>query len=334
MDAIDKGMPRVFAGYSLNKSTRKNSSSGGLFFEIGQYIINVLHGYVWGVISDEKIIEYRCAETIIELKEQMGSKYVQADTCRLFAGIEEQIKEKKHILVVGTPCVIVAVKKRFGNYSYLYTIDLVCHGVGSPKIYNSYLDYYSKGNKITRVVFRNKSHGWRRYTIVIEGSDGQILHTNDVIDDEYITLFNENYILRPSCYNCVFANSHREGDVSLADFWGYKTAKGDELDDDKGISAIIINNDRGQFLIDSIKTNVFIEDKTMNDVSLFQRTMKEPSKKPMNYNDFWKVYNEKGWECVKLYGKRGNKYWERFKLSKLGRFIIMYKLCLKSKKIR
>ena len=62
-------------------------------------------------------------------------------------------------------------------------------------------------------------------------------------------------MFRPSCYNCKFANIHRPGDVTLGDFWGIE--KNDPaFDDNKGVSLILINTEKGNKLFNMAKENV------------------------------------------------------------------------------
>lgn len=71
----------------------------------------------------------------------------------------------------------------------------------------------------------------------------------------YKLLYHSNYILRPSCYNCVFANYDRLSDITLGDFWGIDRVMPD-YDDNKGISLVLINSHKGKILFDHVKEKV------------------------------------------------------------------------------
>lgn len=66
-------------------------------------------------------------------------------------------------------------------------------------------------------------------------------------------MFLQNLCLRPSCYACSFKKENRESDMTLADFWGCGNICPD-LDDDKGLSMILIHSEKGKGIFDSIKS--------------------------------------------------------------------------------
>ena len=64
------------------------------------------------------------------------------------------------MLYSGTACQIEALKNILGReYDNLITIDILCHGVPSPKLWKKYLDYQEKqaGAAVRKISFRDKS---------------------------------------------------------------------------------------------------------------------------------------------------------------------------------
>ena len=60
-------------------------------------------------------------------------------------------------MFVGTPCQIHGLKLFLRkDYENLITVDFVCHGVPSPKIWKIYLNKTAKTNDIKQISFRNK----------------------------------------------------------------------------------------------------------------------------------------------------------------------------------
>ena len=57
-------------------------------------------------------------------------------------------------------------------------------------------------------------------------------------------MFLNNLSLRSSCYECKFTTTKRYGDITLGDFWGIGR-KYPQWDDDKGISVVMLNTDKG-----------------------------------------------------------------------------------------
>jgi len=65
-------------------------------------------------------------------------------------------------------------------------------------------------------------------------------------------LFLSDIALRESCYNCNFKLGNKYSDITLGDFWGVKNVY-PEMYDKKGVSAIIINTEKGNKLFELIK---------------------------------------------------------------------------------
>ena len=67
--------------------------------------------------------------------------------------------QETKVCFIGTPCQVYGLKSYLRKeYDNLVTVDLVCHGTPSPKLWKKYLDeqkdkYHSE---IDDIVFRNK----------------------------------------------------------------------------------------------------------------------------------------------------------------------------------
>ena len=57
--------------------------------------------------------------------------------------------------------------------------------------------------------------------------------------------------LRPSCYSCPVKCGKSGSDLTLGDFWGLQSVM-PELDDDKGMTALLVNNTHGQKFVNKI----------------------------------------------------------------------------------
>lgn len=69
-----------------------------------------------------------------------------------------------------------------------------------------------------------------------------------------------NLYIRPSCGDCSFKGVPRQGDITLADFWGIDKS----LDDDKGISMVLLNSERGIKLFERVKNNLIVYERDLN----------------------------------------------------------------------
>jgi hypothetical protein len=174
-----------------------------------------------------------------------------------FREIERLLKQNIPVLFCGTPCQTAGLQSFLGDHSYrLVCVDLACHGVPSPAFWQQYVNEISTENQspLRDFSFRDKSTGWRRYSLRAEFDHGKMMerpHTQD----PYMWLFLKGLTLRSSCYACLFRGLRRNSDLTLADLWGAeKTAP--ELDDDQGVSLVLIQTEKGKALWSAIADRV------------------------------------------------------------------------------
>ena len=251
----------VYAAWNTAKRIRKKSSSGGVCSLLEKEILKD-GGAAIGVKWNEKF----CPEHTVALNEKQAemfrsSKYVQSNTSDIYQKAKELLESGKKVLFVGTPCQISALKLFLGkDYNGLYTVDLICHGVPSYECFRKYLDEISEkyGKKINNVRLRYKAPYWDYSYVRIDFEDGTY-YQKYTVDDPYFTLFNIGYSLRESCHSCRYTTVHREGDITLADFWGYQPSNLKMCNYNKGVSLIAVNTDKGEELFGRIKKqmNVF-----------------------------------------------------------------------------
>ena len=76
----------------------------------------------------------------------------------------------------------------------------------------------------------------------------------------YIMAYLKGWIHRECCYNCKFTGMPRQGDCTLGDFWGIISNKVPfKGDRSKGVSVVLVNNQKGAYLVDSISNIVYKE---------------------------------------------------------------------------
>lgn len=249
---LQRSINDAYAAYNKDESERLASSSGGIFKLLANDIIDN-GGVVVGAGFDKSFnVVHRIIEQKKDLYKIMGSKYSQSNLHNIFSKIKEHLNEKKLVLFSGTPCQVSGLKSYLKkDYINLYTVDIICHGVPSPKIYQKYLK--EKFSNIQDINFRDKSNGWKNYNmkIIMKNNTYCLNHSSD----SYFKLFLSDTILRKSCYNCSFKGNNRCSDITLGDYWGIDKIH-PEINDDKGISAVIINNSKGYELFNKIKEQI------------------------------------------------------------------------------
>lgn len=284
----NKKLPIAYAAYSKNEEIRKQSSSGGIFTLIAEYIIKQ-GGVVFGAqFDDEFKVVHACVDNISDLNKFRGSKYVQSDINESYKKAKEILQENKKVLFTGTPCQIEGLKSFLNKeYENLYTQDIICHGVPSPLVWEKYKEYrLDKDKQIPmQIAFRNKDTGWKLFNMKFEYSD--FSYKKNQKEDLFMKAFLKNTCLRDSCYNCAFKDENKVSDITLGDYWGIQNIH-PEMDDDKGISAVIINSPKGQVLFDEIKQDLIWKETEYENVKKYNTALVKPVKKDPNRKMFFK----------------------------------------------
>lgn len=269
----------VLAAINKDKNIRKASSSGGIFTALAELIIEK-GGVVFGARYNEEGRIFHCYSDNVEgIAKFRGSKYVQSDMGDCFKQCESFLNDGREVLFTGTPCQIAGLKKFLRKeYANLLTVDVICHGVPSPGVWEEYIKQirpkgvagentvlslkdkpYVKG-----LSFRDKRTGWRKFGFAVyygatKGSDeNSVLPSRSELS--FYEIFHENFFLRgflqnlylrPSCHQCQFRNFYSCSDITIADFWGVERVFKD-LDDDKGTSLVLIKSSRAKKVLSDL----------------------------------------------------------------------------------
>ena len=249
-------------------SSLKRSSSGGAFAVIARHILSC-YGVVYGAkLFDDGEVRVERITEIEKLHEVQGSKYVLSNAQNAFGGCLEDLKTGKQVLFTGLPCQIFALKafleKRLPDASYLenlITIDLICHGAPDPRLFKAYLLWLADVNHadgpVQNYSFRWKEKGWGHFFHYRFSRNGK-MHTRwgRANDDPYFKAFSMGTIFRECCYRCSFACRERVGDFTIGDYWGVEKQH-PEFSSEQGVSALLINTDKGCRLFDQINQSEY-----------------------------------------------------------------------------
>lgn len=269
---------KYYAGYSNNKDVRLNASSGGIAYEIAKFCID--NGYKVVVVkynTKSNYAEHYIANTIQDLTESFGSKYIQSLTTATF----KEIIETKHdkIAFFGTPCQISSLRKYYNKTKkQVLLIDFFCHGVPSYLMWQKYYNTInSKIGKIRDVTWRDKSNGgWHNsWNMVISGENGKFKSAINE-GDLFYKFFLRNRCLNTCCYDsCKYKMNNSQADVRIGDLWGEKYKL-----DECGISGIITFNTLGDSIVNNLKNCTIISEKAE---VVMEAQMKKCAKKPASY---------------------------------------------------
>lgn len=299
------GKPDVYGVKHVSDEVKINSSSGGAFTGISDYVLNN-DGWVCGAGFDAElnVIHYLAANSI-QRDSQRGSKYVQSNLLNVFPEMKEQLKLGKMVLFLGTPCQVAGLKNylEMSNTSMdsLYLCDFVCHGTPSPTIWRDFLGFLEEKRKkvVKRYSFRSKLNGWPEHV-------EEALYYGDKKDHESReiqvsrTLFYSHVTLRPACHFCRYSNLRRPSDITMADFHGIDKVN-TAFFDSKGVSLLLVNTAKGRELFDKIKDNFHVYSSSLDEC--MQRNLQTPTPISTKREAFWLNYYEHGFEFIaKKYG--------------------------------
>lgn len=295
-------IPKVFAVHHRDESVRALSRSGGIFTALSDYILEQ-GGVIYGCVltDDFKAFHVRAASKY-ERDQMRGSKYIQSGMNDTYKNVKHDLETGRKVLFSGTSCQVAGLKSFLGREcKNLLCIDIVCHGVPSPKVWKAYLAWQEAKNrlKVKAVNFRNKKDfGWRDHIETLYFENGQMINSKI-----FTTLFYEHSILRPCCYECPYKSIMHPGDITIADYWGIEKAA-PEFDDNKGVSLVLVNNERGKEVFNAIKDQVKWQETRLE--NSMQQPLKAPFPEPENRENFWSDFENKDFDYIaRKYGGAG-----------------------------
>lgn len=241
---------KAVLGYAVQNRDSKtlyHSAAGGAFSAIANAVLEQ-KGAIYGAGYDENmVVKHFRADNENELIRFRSSKYVQSDISNIFASVKEDLQQKKTVCFSGTPCQVAGLKSFLGKeYENLITVDLVCKGVGSPRVLEQYVSLMEKkyNSKIVAMNFKRKTYGYHSSTMSVDFANGET-YSRGGITDPMMRSFRANICLRPSCATCPFKGIDRVSDLTIFDCWHYTELTG-KKDDDKGHTAVLVHSDAGE----------------------------------------------------------------------------------------
>lgn len=246
---------QFYACKSLDENTVMQSSSGGMFSVLAEHIIEK-GGAVFGAAFGENFkVEHFCADNVSDLQKLRGSKYVASDTLDTFTQAKNLLDSGKYVLYSGSPCHIAGLRAFLNkDYDKLLTVDIICHGTPSYKIFSKYLGWLRNkmDGEIDSIYFRTKKKGWK-HNLLVKSKNKTYLRNYGT--DPYYNAFHKGYICRESCYKCPYADSDRVGDITLGDFWGIELAH-PEFVSPNGVSVVSVNTEKGRECFAAVKNQI------------------------------------------------------------------------------
>jgi len=291
----------VYVAWNVNITERMNSSSGGIFTAIANFIFEksgVVYGCSW---KDERIEAHQIRITSVnEISNLQGSKYVQSTTENTFSQVKDDLKSGLYVMYTGTPCQIAGLKLFLRKeYEKLICVDFICHGTPSPKVLSKYVDFIEADyDKIWNLKFRDKKKsGYSAYLsfeTLKRGKVSKLIGTSP-----YMVGFYKGFYNRESCYLCDFTSTKRVSDITISDYWGLGMFHPEQKREEKyGVSCIISNTAKGNKIITSMSEKIMLIYSTLSNCSANQPSLSHPNVRPQYRDVFFEDLEKEGFKYL------------------------------------
>lgn len=289
--------PVVVASYNRELDIVNKSSSGGVFTALATFIISQ-GGVVYGAAYNKDFcVEHIRVDRFKDVYLFQGSKYLQSNMGTAYIKAKADLKAGLKVLFSGTPCQIAALKQYLGKpYKDLICVDIICHSVPSPKVWEEYLAQIERNHKakVVSVNFRDKRDSWRRYCLCIALSNGEeVLRTMD--SNLYMKAFIEGLSTRESCYSCKFKGQNRGSDITIGDFWGCESVC-PEFAYTKGTSLVLLQSEKGRSVFSAISDKLRVASVETEAALSKNPAYYQPAKPHARRAEFFERFNSEDFE--------------------------------------
>lgn len=298
---------RAYAAVSKSKITWKKSASGGAFVEICRVWKNdktIFVGAAWeGFKVVHKIVDFNNIHRLSK------SKYLFSEMGQIFPKVKKYLNEGYRVVFSGTPCQVAGLKAYLKvEYENLLLIDIICHGVGSPKVFEDCIKQteIDLNCTIDSFEFRYKGNVFAQDHIEkIKSNKNEIL----IQDDRYLQLFIQQHCIRKSCgENCIYRTKKRQGDITIGDFKGLMEVFPDLLGGKKNYSVIVANNSKAERIIKSLENYMNIRECSINDVEKYNPIFAHHTYFSKERDNFFSEYINKPMDTIRKWTTPGKIY--------------------------
>ncbi len=246
-------MKRAFLFINRDAYDRNLSSSGGFFKALSDVVFE-LGGIVCGAAFKENfMVGHKCVQNRDEIYPLLGSKYVQSDLENVFLEIQSFLQQGRYVLFAGTPCQVAGLKNFLKDVECekLLTVDFICAGVPSQKVWESYIKECHQGEEIRYIQFRYGAKGWWEWGLRVQYAHHEYWKENRM-EDPYLRMFLENISINSYCYSCKYREKRKYSDFYVGDAWNINRIR-TNMDDDRGITTVFVNTKKGEEFIEKIQ---------------------------------------------------------------------------------
>lgn len=290
--AVPRRPFQVWAAKNPNEEVRMKSSSGGVFTLLAEWIIGQ-GGVVFGARYDaDWNVVHDWTDTLDGLAAFRGAKYMQSRMGNCFKEVRHFLNQGRPVLFSGTPCQVAGLKRFIRKENpLLWTVEIVCHGVPSPKVWQVYLTHLNrKKEPLTLVDMRDKSIGWHQYGMKI-ASASHHLYVGKAVKNTYSKGFLADLYLRPSCHHCPARSGRSQSDFTLGDFWGIRRFY-PAFDDNRGVGLVFVYSEQAMNLYKAL--DVLQIEATYGQAILDNPCIEHNALQTSFREEFWKRFPKEG----------------------------------------
>lgn len=295
------GQTVAYAAICTQEDTRMQSTSGGVFTLLARWVIGQ-GGTVFGAAYDQNFSVHHCGITRVEdLKKLRTAKYSQSVLGDSFCQVRKLLKEGRYVLFSGTPCQIAGLQAYLKKpWERLILVDVICHGVPSPKVWEHYIAYRRNQDApdscVQAINLRSKETGWPGYSIRFAYENGTVYSAKNN-EDPFLRGFVGDYYLRPSCYECGFKGISRSCDFTLADYWGVWNQL-PEYHDGRGTSLVLLHSPKAHEIWTEIQSDLRCREQNPQEAVQENPSALTASRKPGNRAAFWERYEKEDFQTL------------------------------------
>ena len=275
---------------------RKQSSSGGVFSALAQAVFECQGLVVGAAFQSDWSVKHICIESIEDLPELRGSKYVQSETRDCFLQIKKELESGRMVLFSGCPCQCAALNAFLGKgvAGKLFLVDFICHGMLSQTLFFEYLKDLEEKNKskIKEFSFRDKTYGWidSGPKVVFENGREKCW---PLYEDLYMQGYFQALCMKEACYSCIYKNFHSGSDLTLGDFWGGEVLDPEFYEKD-GVSIVSVQTEAGQSLLRKAEKNLILKDMGLEVLTKYNQGLYKPFGPNARREQYLRLASEKG----------------------------------------
>lgn len=285
-----KSALNTYVAWRTDTNKQKGSSSGGIAAAFYEKAIQEGFSVVGTYLDKDFRAKMLCTDRLEECESFKGSKYVQASCGTVYSDAIKVLKEGGKVLFIGTPCQCTAMRSAGSQYEdRLLTVELICHGTPSQKIFLDYLAYICRKKKTvaTSVGFRSP---WGVELII--ANDRKTFWKCKVSEDDYMVAFQTGVLHNAACYHCLYANKDRCADITIGDFWKIGTTIPFQKPKCR-VSVVVVNSEKGNTFLKGC-SDLHLEERSYEEALAGNPNLYRPSYKSLQYNAFWEVYHAQG----------------------------------------